>query len=251
MPHGIHITNATSGRLRETFREYCGRNQRDSEELALATALKLAGGVRDHGYGAVDGLYQVTAALAPSEAQIEADVKRQGWKIPAYFKDGRMGRGASKMWRASAYQHRTGKKRGRPSKGDVAAREAYLGGKPTLAEMQAFVIRRRVAARLFLASGWLGAIADLGGLLPSSAAHRGALQGRSGVSKYRGGADVYRAPGLIRIAFWNVTPGIAAMEAKRGIVGPATANVERDLQIYLARKKEEDRAWLKEHGIAA
>jgi hypothetical protein len=192
--------------LAATFRKYAEARGKDLNELMLDQGRKLA-----------TQLYVETAAVAPTAAQIAADVKRQGWKIPAFFADGRMGRGTPSMWaRARA--------RGRPRKAGSAPRP------PTLAMMQAFVTKWRVAHRLFVASGWLGAVSDLGG----------SLKATSGViTKTRGRAEVLQETNYTRITIVNDTPGILSVDAKHDVAKKAIAARIADMMVYIARKSRE------------
>src|SRR3954471_7642942 len=60
-------------------------------EIVIGRALNLAIKLRE-----------ATLKIAPNQAQIAADVQRQGWKIPEKFPDGRLGRGTSDQWAQTA-----------------------------------------------------------------------------------------------------------------------------------------------------
>lgn len=210
--------------LRQTFRTYAAWNQRDSAGLFIDQARKLA-----------TELYVQTAAIAPSKSEIAADVKALGWKIPRKFRDGRLGRGVPAQWLGSALARRA-KKRGRKSKLSLAEEEAFMAQRPTLEQMQAFVIANRSSARLYLASGWLGAVADLGGSLKNTSGK---------IDRSRGGATIRRGAGSISVEFWNRTPGIETMDAKKHFVAKAIAVRMIDMQAYIARKRAEELQRLK------
>lgn len=181
-------------------------------------------------------LYVQTAAIAPSEAQIAADVQAQGWKIPRKFADGRLGRGSPAQWTGTAYLQALKdklirKKRGRGAREKNNAQEnAFRDAKPTLEQMQQFVIKAREQARLFLASGWLNAILTLGGTLKGSSGQ---------VDPSRGGAERKSLPGRLEIVIWNATPGIETMNEKKDFVGKARVVRVIDMMIYTKRKMEE------------
>lgn len=202
----------------DTYRRYAEWNGRDGEQLFIDQTRKLA-----------TELYQQTAAIAPSKAEIEADVKAQGWHIPEKFDDGRQGRGKSSQWLGLVLATRE-KRRGRKSNGQRQSEDAFLRGRATLEQMQAYVIKLRTSARLYLASGWLGAIFDLGGTLKASSGK---------VDSERGGAEIRRSPGLLEITLWNRTPGIAAMNAKHQLVARALAVRTADMWVYIRRKMDE------------
>ncbi|MEA3211328.1 MAG: hypothetical protein QOE70_4385 [Chthoniobacter sp.] len=229
---GITINQGDIDALRHSFREYVTVNRRDQEFLWKDQSRKLA-----------TDLYVETAAIAPSKAEISADVKAQGWKIPRKFGDGRLGRGVPAQWVgwALAKRNRLIRKRGRKSKKDHLADDTFLSQRPTLAQMQRFVIDMRNNARLFLASGWLGAIFDLGGSLKASS---------GAVNHERGGAVVRRSPGEVEVTFWNRTPGIETMNAKTGFVAKAVARRLADMQIYIDRKRAEAAAVLHQRAAA-
>ena len=224
---GIEINQSNTGRVREMFRTYATYNKREIDGLALDQSRKLA-----------TDLYVETAAIAPTKAEIAADVKALGWKIPTRFADGRMGRGTIRNWLGLAFakQQKRIRKRGRRSKKDHQDEATYMAGKPTLAQMQAFVIKMRDHARLFLASGWLGAIVDLGGTTKDSSGF---------VYRDRGGATVFRSPGLVQVIFWNRTPGILTMQDKKDFVGKAMARRVADMWVYIRRKQAAGLAYLK------
>lgn len=215
---------------REQLRTYMIWNQRDGAELFVDEMRKMA-----------TELYNQTAAIAPTKGEITSDVRKQGWAIPRKFPDGRLGRGVPRQWQGVAWQklkQKVWKKRGRPRNGEktreYAAEDEFFAQKPTLAMMQAFVIKIRNAARLYLASGWLGAILDLGG----------AAKNTSGaVDRARGGAIIRKGPGHVAVEFWNRTPGIEDMDAKHHFVDKAIAVRIVDMQAYIDRKRRE--AWQK------
>ena len=159
MPGGIEI-NSNTTRIREAFQQYAMYNKRNRETLFRDQARKLA----------VE-LYNQTAAIAPSEDDIAAKVRSLGWRIPKNFADGRIARGTKEQWVGVDWERRKPKRRrGRPTKRSAAAYQAKMDWffqdyyeRPTLDQMQQFVIMMRTQARLYLASGWLGAVVDLGG----------------------------------------------------------------------------------------
>lgn len=244
MANGITIDMSAASRLRDTFREYAEWNERDLRTVAINKARAMAGGItKKTEHGTFDGLYQTTAATAPSEGRIEADVRAQGWRIPEFFaKAGggtRMGRGLPRMWAHFAFKGARKGKRGRATKGELAIRD---DPKPTLGQMQAFVIAMRIKARKYLASGWLGSIADLGGNSPRS---------EISVDHERGGADVRESQGLLEVEFWNRTPGIEEVNARYGFAQEAIENSIADMKFYIARKKEEAQNFMQHRGGVA
>lgn len=198
----------------------------------------------DQGRKFATELYNQTAAIAPTPAQIAADVTAQGWKIPRKFPDGRLGRGVPAQWLGVAYKaalkaKEIARKRGRGAKAFNDAQESsFLAQKPTLQVMQAFVIKNRVNAILNLASGWLGAIAELGGSLKERRG-RGSIAGYPRQNAKRGGADIHRSPGRSEIVLWNETPGMTEMDAKHGIVAKAVTVRVADMIVYIRRKMDE------------
>jgi hypothetical protein len=150
-------TNAPD--LARTFRQYALLNGRSIEELKLKQSLQLVIGSK--GY---PGLLQLSKDCAPSKSEIAADVKKQGWKIPREFADGRLGRGTPEQWTSNAVQTASKNNgRGRRSKNFQAKLDALKNARPSLAVMQAFVIKWRVAHRFFVAAGWLKPASELGG----------------------------------------------------------------------------------------
>ena len=192
--------------LAATFRRYAEARQKDLNELMLDQGRKLA-----------TQLYVETAAVAPTKEQIAADVKKQGWKIPAFFKDGRMGRGTPRMWSEA-------RRRGRPRQNTAKPRRA------TLEQMQRFVIRWRVMHRLFVASGWLGAVSDLGGTLKATS---------GAIDKKRGRAEIQQGKGYTRITIVNDTPGILYVDGKHQVAKKAIVARIADMWVYIARKSRE------------
>jgi hypothetical protein len=102
-------------------------------------------------------LYNQTKAVAPTISDIAQDVIKQGWKIPARFPDGRVGRGTPDQWKGNAITSLP-KRRGRKTKARIAEEASITGGKSNLGAMQAFVIKKRVAAIGNVARGWLRAL---------------------------------------------------------------------------------------------
>jgi hypothetical protein len=66
-------------------------------------------------------LYNQTKAVAPTISDITQDVVKQGWKIPAKFPDGRVGRGTPDQWKGTAIASLP-KRRGRKTKARIARR---------------------------------------------------------------------------------------------------------------------------------
>jgi hypothetical protein len=205
----VITTNANE--FAATFRRYAELNRRNLADLAIDQSRKLA-----------IELYNQTAAVAPTQAQIAADVQKQGWKIPEKFPDGRLGRGTPGQWIGSAVAALP-RRRGRKSKARGAQEAAILSSKPNLQQMQAFVIKHRTRAIKYVASGWLGAVQDLGGSLKSSS---GAVNSR------RGRAEV--ADGAVSII--NDTPGMMAVDQKHGVIQKAINTRINDMRVYIARK---------------
>ena len=228
MAAGITISSTNAQAVRATFQQYVQHNKRDQDFLWRDQSRKLA-----------TDLYTETAAIAPSRAEIAAEVKQLGWRIPTRFADGRLGRGVAKNWLGYAYtkMRRRVRRRGRKTKADHLEEADFMAQRPTLQQMQQFVIDLRTKARLFLASGWLGAIVDLGG----------SVQATSGfVQRERGGATIFRSTGLVQVMFWNRTPGIETMQEKKDFVGKASARRVADMWVYIRRKMGDARASLKQ-----
>jgi hypothetical protein len=181
-------------------------------------------------------LYQQTAAIAPSESQIASDVTAQGWKIPRKFADGRLGRGWPAQWTGTAYlqmlkDKTIKKKRGRNARQfNIDQENAIRDAKPTLQQMQAFVIKMRTNARLFLASGWLAAVELLGGSVRAS---------NGQVDPDRGGVEIRHTATSHEITIWNATPGVVEMDDQHGFVARAVRVRVADMMIYVQRKMSE------------
>lgn len=176
-------------------------------EIVIGRALNLAIKLRE-----------ATLKIAPNQAQIAADVQRQGWKIPAKFPDGRLGRGTPDQWSRGALAALP-KQRGRKTAARHTEEAAILGSRPTLQQMQAFVIKHRSAHSGFIASGWVGAIFDLGGRA------KGGGFGRATVKD--GGAE---------IDIINNAPGCTEADAKHGFVVKGIANATQDMANYITER---------------
>jgi hypothetical protein len=226
MADGLNIRFNNMPQVSNALREYLKVCSKSAEDAFVHQAKNFA-----------LNLYQVTADIAPTVSKIRADVTAHtqpgNWDIPAFFADGRMGRGLPRMWRSFLYRTRPNKKKGRPNKDAAAAREAYLGARPTTEDMRNFVVKMRSNARLYLASGWLPAVETLGGR----------LNGKNGeVHANRGGADIIRLKGKIVINLWNYTRGIVEMDAKHRLVDRAAAIRAADMWVYiLDHMKQADR----------
>ena len=226
MPGGIEI-NSNTTRIREAFQQYAMYNKRNRETLFRDQARKLA----------VE-LYNQTAAIAPSEDDIAAKVRSLGWRIPKNFADGRIARGTKEQWVGVDWERRKPKRRrGRPTKRSAAAYQAKMDWffqdyyeRPTLDQMQQFVIMMRTQARLYLASGWLGAVVDLGGSVKAS---------NGGVSRDRGGAFITRNEGLLAVTLWNRSVGIVDVDEQKGFSKKAIEVRVADMWKYVLRKEEE------------
>ena len=190
--------------LAATFRRYAEARGRDLSELMLDQGRKLA-----------TELFVQTKEVAPTKAQIAADVKKQGWKIPGFFPDGRVGRGYPAWW------GKIKRGRGRPRKDAPPAPRG-----PSLEQMQRFVIKRRVDALLYVASGWLGAVRDLGGSLKQTSGK---------VEPDRGRAEIKQGKGYTRITIINDTPGILAVDRKHHVAKKAIAARIADMWVYSIR----------------
>jgi hypothetical protein len=187
-------------------------------------------------------LYQQTVAVSPTKAEIVADVKSRGWHIPAFFgkveRDDkghiehgeRIGRGLAKWWAAAAEKRRDKRRKGRPTTAAQKARDERLSRRPTLAQMQAYAIAVRNKARLFVASGWLGASSDLGGSLSLSSGN---------IDHERGGAVISRQPGKTIVTLWNKTPGVEKLNARSHFVRVALIVRAADMAVYVRRKAAE------------
>ena len=215
---GVTVSSSNADAHRQMFRVYCEANKRDNEQLFVDEARKYA-----------TELFVVTKSVAPSKAQITADVRAQGWHLPKFFKDGRLARGVPQNWLGLAWEtmQRQIGKRGRRTKKNHLDEEAFMQQKPTLAEMQKFVIKLRMAARFFTASGWLPAVMRFGG----------STKGTSGFTGPKhGSATLTRSEGRLRYTFTNATPDIAEQDRKHGIVATAKANRVADMKTYINRK---------------
>jgi hypothetical protein len=168
-------------------------------------------------------LYQATKDIAPTQAQIAADVQKQGWRIPTKFPDGRLGRGTPDQWVGGSL-NALPKHRGRKSKARLSQEASIRSSKPTLQDMQAFVIRHRSAHAGFVASGWSGALHDLGG--------------QSGGGRY-GHAEVIEDGAEIEIV--NNAPGAAEAEAKHHFIANGIAAATQDMAVYIASRLAEER----------
>jgi len=190
----------------------------------------------DQGRKYATELYNQTAAIAPSEAKLTADVEQLGWKIPKKFPDGRLGRGWPQQWTGHAYLQAIKtklirKKRGRNAKAaNIAQENAIRDAKPTLQQMEQAVIAWRKNARLFLATGWLPAVQTLGGSMKQSS---------GSVDPNRGGAEIRHIGDRHEVVIWNATPGIETMNEAKGFVARAAAVRIADMSIYIRRKMEE------------
>ncbi|HEX8312159.1 MAG TPA: hypothetical protein VF614_12625, partial [Chthoniobacteraceae bacterium] len=128
MPAGITSSlSSNAGSLNDTFARYAEWNRRDREQLFEDQSRKLA-----------TELYMQTAAIAPTKATIASKVKSLGWAV--------IKRGTPQQWVGRAVGRKS-RRIGRPSNEDRAAFEAAREKKPTLAQMQAFVIAKRSNAR--------------------------------------------------------------------------------------------------------
>lgn len=206
----ITITSNSSAMSRK-FLEYASWNHRETPDLFVGESRKFA-----------NELYMQTAAIAPSKATIAAKVKSLGWHV--------IKRGSPEQWKGVAFENKV-KRKGRKAGGlNYIAREKAMAEKATLEQMQAFVIAKRSNARLYLASGWLGAVADLGGSLKISSGE---------IDHSRGGAEVFRSPSHVEVEFWNRTPGIVEQNEKHNLVGRAFAVRMADMLVYIERKQKE------------
>lgn len=208
--------NTNTAALRDTFARYADWNGREREMLFEDQTRKFA-----------TELYMQTAAIAPTKATIAAKVKSLGWRV--------IKTGTPEQWAGRAVA-KMDRKRGRPSRKDRAAMDAALSGKPTLEQMQEYVIKKRSKARLYLASGWLGAVVDLGGQMKATSGK---------VDRSRGGADIHRSPGQVSVEFWNRTEGMVLMDEKKAIVSKAIAVRMADMWVYITRKMNEGYAQLR------
>lgn len=168
-------------------------------------------------------LYQATKAIAPTQAQIAADVQKQGWRIPTNFPDGRLGRGTPDQWLGTAVKSLP-KVRGRKTAQRKAEEAAIRARKPTLQEMQAFVIKHRSAHAGFIASGWKGALWDLGGK---------ATGGGFGRAEVMDGGN--------EIEIVNNAPGAAVADAKHGFVAKGIEDATKDMEWYVFTRLLEER----------
>ena len=181
----------------ETFRKYASfAHSVTGQALIKREAQKLA-----------SILYAETLKVAHTIAQVTADVVAQGWKIPTTFSDGRIGRGTPDQWTATAIATLP-TKRGRKSKSRLQAEALIKAAKPTLADMQAFVIKHRAAHIGYVASGW----------------------GRHNV-------EISESEHEVEIT--NHNPGMAAVDAKHHVVDKAMAIRAVDMQDWIERQLHE------------
>ncbi len=215
-------TNASQ--LAKTFRTYVELNGRNPIELLKKQALQLVIGSK--GFG---GLYQFTKEGAPTWGEISGAVKRQGWKIPVTFPDGRTGRGTPAQW-AGVKINALPVRVGRPTKTRLGEIAAIKAAKPTLEDMQRFVIARRIRAIFYVATGWGGAAADLGG----------SFEGGEVISKKkRGYAEFSASGGSASVAVVNNTPGILYVNKKTNLAVRALKARVDDMKLYIRRKHAE------------
>lgn len=213
--------------LREKFKEYAEWNERDIDELGMKTVQKLVIGAKG-----VDGLYQTTKAIAPTPGTIEAKVRSLGWRV--------IKRGTPEKWSSSARKNlpkvSTKGMSKAERKAEMARRKAVLAlaAQDQLKLMQNFVIRKRTRAIFWLASGWLGAAADLGFNFRK-------MFGK--VDHARGGATVTKTATGTRVEIWNKTNGVDSVNEKYGFLQRAIANVVADLEVYIERKQAEQEAY--------
>ena len=194
------------------FQEYLRLNLRNVNDLVIEGGRKLA----------TDLFVETDRLITPSRERIAATVKALGWRV--------IKRGTPAQWKGAAFAKRE-KKRGRGAGAlNDAARERAMAKKTTLAQMQAFVIKKRSDARQYLATGWLGAVSDLGG----------SMKVRSGkVNSLRGRAEITLTRGAPRVVLVNDTPGIVTMNRKANFVRAAFQRRAADLRTYNARKRME------------
>lgn len=187
------------------------RHGRNLGEVVLDRARKLA-----------YELYKQTRKVAPTQQQITADVQKQGWKIPKYFPDGRIGRGEPSQWAGSEIAALP-KVRGRKSTARRAQEAAIRAQKPTLEQMQAFVIRERSKAIGFVSLGWLAAVQDLGGGYANVNREQGRAEFHEDFQGLNGEVDII-----------NDTPGIVEVNAKHNVVGAAIQAQIADMGQYIS-----------------
>ncbi len=215
-------TNATE--IASTFRTYVAINGRNPIELLKKQSIQLVIGSK--GY---PGLYQLTKEGAPTWGQIRGDVLRQGWKIPVTFPDGRTGRGTPEQW-AGVKIKALPVRLGRPTKARVAEIAAIKAAKPTLEDMQRFVIAKRIRAIFYVATGWGGAAADLGG----------SFEGGELISKKKRGYAESEVNGdAVSISVVNDTPGILYVNRKTNLAVRALKARVDDMKLYIRRKQKE------------
>lgn len=219
--------------LRAAFANYTRYNRKENEVLWQEQSGKLA-----------VGLFQAAKAVAPTREEIAADVVALGWHLPKYFHDGgtrgwRTERGKTELWSgATAKLNRRDariRRRGRPRKTDALSPEEFLAGvlaqnKPTLEQMERFVIANRVKASGFIASAYLPACACFGGRVSASGAT---------VPDSRGSVTIQRRDGLVIVAFINTTPGVLIVDDKHHFAAKAIADRAADVREYTARKQRE------------
>jgi|GEM_PF-6526618 len=228
MPVGVTLNiSSNRGQYQRAFEKYASWYTDAHPEANLSALFE------DQSRKLAVELYNQTAEIAPSVEKLEADIKRQGWRIPAWFRGSRsrIGRGVPAMWLGTAFDRQPKPFKGRGAKAkNEAAREAWMAQKPTLAQMEAFVLKMRSAARLYLASGWLGAVVRLGGSVKSTSGQ---------VDPARGGAEITRGQGISKVTIWNRTDGIVTMDLKKQFVEKALTVRAADMLVYVRRKMDE------------
>lgn len=163
-------------------------------------------------------LYKQTKAIAPNQSKIAGDVQKLGWRIPARFPDGRLGRGDPDQWLGTAVKELP-KVRGRKTNERRALEASIRNSKPTLQQMQHFVIQYRARHAGYIATGWLRAIHELGVYGVTSAKGQ-SIHGRIEVK-------------VGEVEIINDVPGAAIANQKYGFVQKAIDAQTADMTDYI------------------
>lgn len=220
MPEVIETNAPNFARQMRKYAEIYGpRHDKGLGEIVVERAGKLA-----------FELYKQAKAIAPTKAQIAADVQKLGWRIPKEFPDGRMGRGEPRQWANFEIDTTLPKMgRGRKSTERRAQEQAIRAQKPTLTEMQNFVINFRSKHSGFVASGWTGALHDLG------------VYGGGGNRSRYGGATTTQHGSDVTVYLVNDAPGVTEANAKYDFVSKAIDAQIKDMGDYISTRLHQER----------
>jgi len=210
---GITIQTSNLDQIQRKFAEYAAYNQRDVEMLAVDQSRKLA-----------TDLYVETAKIAPTKARIRADLNKTVTAKDWYWAKNDTHQ-TKLLWAITA---KWAKKKGMTGK--ISGYFSPWFWNQIMHNMAERIWISRKNAILYLASGWLGAVKDLGGTLKKTSGK---------VKTQRGGATIRRGNGVVEVTMWNNTPGIETQQAKHDFVGKAIDRRIADMQVYIYRKQQE------------